>query len=380
MIYLDNSATSFPKPAQVKARMNLAMNQFGANPGRSGYEMSIRTAEEVYRCRQEAAAFFGADGPECVLFQPSCTQALNVVIKGMLRPGDHVVISDLEHNAVMRPLEKLKESGVSYTAAETFPMQPERTAQAFAQAMTDRTKLVVCTYASNVFGIRLPIPAIAEAAHERGIKICVDCAQAAGVVPIDMQKENLDFLCCAGHKGLYGPMGTGLLLVRADTDLPTLVEGGTGTSSREMTQPRELPERFESGTLNIPGIAGLRAGLAFVESRGIDRIRREEMRHVQTLYDELSRMPRVILYTPAPRDPYFVPVLSFNLKGKTSEETGALLAEQDIAVRCGLHCAPAAHEKMKTEDGTVRVSPSCFTKNSEICSFLRVIWRIARQK
>ncbi|WP_099204692.1 aminotransferase class V-fold PLP-dependent enzyme [Scatolibacter rhodanostii] len=378
MIYLDNSATTFPKPIQVINRMNLALKQFAANPGRSGYEMSMRTAEEVYACRRDAAQFFGAEGAECVLFQPSCTQAVNIVIKGLLKPGDHVVVSDLEHNAVMRPLEKMTKVGISYTAAKTYESKPQKTVESFREAIRPETKLVICTYASNVFGIRLPILEIAKVAHEKGVQICVDCAQAAGVVPIHMRKDQLDYLCIAGHKGLYGPMGTGMLIMSSEQQLDTLVEGGTGTSSRELIQPDEFPERFESGTQNIPGIAGLRAGMDFVQKTGIDNIYQKEMKHIAQLYQSLEKIPKVILYTSKPQAPFFVPVLSFNIEGMASEEVGAYLARHDICVRCGLHCAPAAHEKMNTLDGTVRISPSYFTKEHEIQVFLRAIMKIVQ--
>lgn len=376
MIYLDNSATTYPKPVQVINRMNMAMRQFGANPGRSGYEMSMKTAGEVFHCRQDVARFFGVDSEECVLFQASCTQALNVVIKGLLKPGDHVVVSDLEHNAVMRPLEKMKKHGITYSVAEVYPADFDKTLDSFENQITEKTKLVVCTHASNVFGVCLPIREIAALAHRKGAQICVDCAQTAGVMPIDMKKDNLDYLCAAGHKGLYGPMGTGILMVREEQSLDTLMEGGTGTSSLQLIQPQELPERFESGTQNIPGIAGLRAGLDFVKKIGIRTIYQKEIEHIQKIYLALEKLPYVQLYTPYPKFPYSVPVLSFNIKNKSSEEIGAYLADRQIAVRCGLHCAPMAHRKMNTPDGTVRLSPSFFTKEQEIKKIVTVIQKM----
>lgn len=374
MIYLDNGATTFPKPVQVKNRINFAMNNFGANPGRSGYQMSMQTAQEVYACRRDAAIFFGAKNEECVIFQPSCTQALNVIIKGFLKEGDHVVVSDLEHNAVMRPLEKLSAKGdINYTVAKTFACDDSATVKSFQEAMNSRTKLVICTGASNVFGIRLPIAKIAKVAHDSGAKICVDCAQIAGVVPINVEQDKLDFICAPGHKGLLGPMGTGLLIFRKEELIDTLIEGGTGTSSIDFSQPFELPERFESGTQNIPGIAGLRAGIDFLNKTGIENIRKKEMNHIKLIYDELEKISDVKLYTEKPKEPFFVPVLSFNIKNVNSEEVGEYLAQHGIAVRCGLHCAPSAHEKMGTLDGTVRVSPSYFTKEEEIRFFLQKI-------
>lgn len=380
MIYLDNSATTWPKPAAVRNRMMQSLVNFGANPGRSGYGMSIQTGEEVFGCRNDISDFFHADGPECVIFQPSCTQAVNTVLKGLLTDGDHVVVSDLEHNAVMRPLKKLTKSGVSYTVAATYPGDNDRTVASFRKAITPLTKLVVCTHASNVFGIRLPVARIAALAHFYGAKICVDCAQTAGVVPIDIRDYNLDYLCAAGHKGLYGPMGTGILLMRSGDSLETLIEGGTGTQSRELNQPQEPPERYESGTQNISGISGLRAGIRFVQGQGIENIHLKEMRYIQYLYDQLKTMKNVQLYTPRPDLLHYVPVLSFTVNGVPSETVGEYLAARNIAVRCGFHCAPSAHDKMGTSEGTVRVSPSIFTNKNEIDILLQQLRGFRRPK
>lgn len=378
MIYLDNSATTYPKPPVVRQQMQKALRELGANPGRSGYEMSVRTSQAVYRCRERAARMFGAPGPECVVFQPSCTQALNLAIKGSLQPGDHVVVSDIEHNAVMRPLKALEGKGVTYTKAATVPGDNDATLDAFRKAMGPRTKLVVCTGASNVFGIRLPIERVAALCHQYGAKICVDAAQTAGVVPIHVTESGIDYLCCAGHKGLYGPMGTGMLILRdPGCPLATLVEGGTGTQSQSLLQPDDPPERYESGTQNVPGILGLYAGMGFVESMGIENIYRSEMGKVAYLYSRLVRIQPVKLYTQPPAAPYFVPVLSFNIEGVPSESVGQALAKSGIAVRCGLHCAPSAHEKMGTA-GTVRVSPSVFTKPQEIDALAHRVQMLAR--
>lgn len=367
MIYLDNAATTWPKPQGVREAVSRALREYGANPGRSGYEMGVRTTQAVYDCRMSAAALFGAAGPECVIFQPSCTQAVNLVLKGCLKSGDHVVVSDLEHNAVMRPLEELKKRGVTVTAAVVVPGDNDATVDAFRKAMKPNTKLVVCTQASNVFGIRVPVERIAALCHQYGAKICVDCAQSAGLVPIRVQEDGIDYLCCAGHKGLYGPMGTGLLIFRNPEDvLETLVEGGTGTQSQSMLQPQEPPERYESGTLNVPGILGLKAGIDFVRRRGEETIWREEMQRVGELYARLEKIPGVTLYTPTPEFGKSLPVLSFNVEGVENEQVGARLVKVGIAVRCGLHCAPAAHDKLSGGQGTVRVSPSVFTRREEV--------------
>ena len=369
MIYLDNSATTWPKPAQVRAAAARGLSDLGANPGRGGYPASAQAAWEVYQCRKKAAALLGARGPEHVSFQPSCTQALNLVLSSQLQKGDHAVVSDLEHNAVMRPLAALAaQRGVTWTAARTVPGDNDATLEQFRQAMGPRTKLVVCTGASNVFGIKLPVARLAALCHQYGAKLCVDAAQTAGLVPMNVEEEGLDYLCCAGHKGLYGPMGTGLLVVREpDQPLATLVEGGTGTQSRSLLMPEEPPERFESGTLNVPGILGLGAGMEFVRRRGEERVCQEELQKLRLLHHRLSSMERVVLYTPPPEISWSAPVLSFNLRGVPSERVGEFLAKSGIAVRCGLHCAPLAHQKMNTmETGTVRVSPSVFTRREDL--------------
>lgn len=381
MIYLDNSATTYPKPPQVRQAVARALGELGANPGRGGYPMSQRTAQAVYRCRSLAAEFFGAPGPECVIFQPSCTQALNLVLKGTLKQGDHVVVSDLEHNAVMRPLTALSARGVTYTLAKTVPGDNDATLDAFRQAMGPRTKLVVCTQASNVFGFRLPVERVAALCHQYGAKLCVDAAQSAGLVPIHLQRDGIDYLCCAGHKGLYGPMGVGLLVLRDPADgLTPLIEGGTGTQSRSLAQPEDSPERYESGTLNVPGIAGLEAGLLFVRRQGPQALCQKELALLARLHRQLDRLPGVELYTGEPRAPYFLPVLSFNLRGMESEAVGERLGQAGIAVRCGLHCALLAHQKLGTQQGTVRVSPSAFTRREEIDALARQVGRLCREK
>ena len=379
MIYLDNAATTFPKPQIVKQAVSAALEKYGANPGRSGYPMSMATARELYECRREADDFFHGYGPENVVFTSNCTMALHLVLKGWLRPGDHVVVSDLEHNAVMRPLEAMKERGISCTAAHVTIGDHDATVDAFRRALNGKTRLIVCTHASNVWGARLPVERIAAMAREYEIPVALDCAQSAGVLPIDMQDMGVDFLCIAGHKGLYGPMGTGLLLVNPARRLSTVIEGGTGSQSVSLNQPEELPDRLESGTVNVPGIIGLKAGIRFVRSRH-GEIFRKETAYIQTLYDRLSRIPQIVLYTPRPEPQHFVPVLSCNVKNVPSEEVGAQLARYGIAVRCGLHCAPAAHGAMGTlEQGTIRMASSVFSNIAEINTvyqgFLKIIHR-----
>ena len=363
MIYLDNSATTFPKPTAVRKAMNDAVTQYGANPGRSGHSMSIRASEEIFRCRSEAASMFGASSPDNVVFTLNCTHAINIVLKGLLRKGDHVVISDMEHNAVVRPLYALKERGISYSVAKISEDDPDETLASFRDSLKDNTKLVVCTHVSNVWGIRLPIERITALCHQYGAEVLIDASQSAGMLPLSMGDIGIDYLCTSGHKGLYSPMGVGMLITSKGGRLNTFIEGGTGSNSAMFEQPDIMPDRFESGTQNLPAIAGLRAGIKFVTSITPEKIHAHEIMLLQNLYDRLAENKRVILYTPRPDMLHSGGVLSFNIKDADSEVTADYLnTRYGIAVRAGLHCAPLAHKHFGTEkQGTVRVSPSYFT-------------------
>ena len=380
MIYLDNAATTYPKPQSVLVATQRAMRDFGANPGRSGHRMSMAAAEEVFRCRKALADFFHCACPECVAFTLNCTYAINMVLKGLLKQGDHVVCSNLEHNAVMRPLHALREHGITYTAAAVTEGDNDATVDAFRQALQKNTALVICTQASNVTGVRVPVERIAALCKQYGIPMAVDCAQSAGVLPIDMEDSGIDYLCAPGHKGLYGPMGTGFLIAQNGDKLRTVIEGGTGTSSADFAHPLEMPERFESGTQNLSGIAGLRAGIRFLQTKTPSRIFLHEIRLMQRLYDRLSHIEGIRLYTQRPTLTHHVPVVSFNLTGLDSEDVGRLLSDRGIAVRAGLHCAPATHRMLGTlEHGTVRVCPSAFTTNMEIDRFSNNIAILAKK-
>ena len=376
MIYLDNSATTYPKPLKVRQAVANAM-QMSANPGRSGHDFSIKASEEIFKTRSTAAKFFNFSKEENIIFTLNCTTAINIVLKGILKNGDHVVVSSLEHNAVMRPLEKLTQKGVSYTVAEVFPCDNDKTVNSFRNAINGKTKLIICTHASNVWGIKLPIERISALAHEYGVLFATDTAQSAGVIPIDLDNTNIDFLCTAGHKGLYGSMGTGMLIISGNTIPDTLIEGGTGTNSISFQQPDELPERFESGTPNYSGIVGLRAGMEFVTNKKIENISKHEFMLIKHLYKALAKIPKVKLYLPEPDEKYFVPILSFNIDGLDSENVSSFLNKNGIAVRAGLHCSPMAHKMMNTlETGAVRVSPSVFTKLSDIDYFIHTIKKL----
>lgn len=378
MIYLDNSATTYPKPEAVRRAVGQALTQYGANPGRAGHRFAMKTAEAVFRARRLAADFFGEERIENVIFTPGCTQSLNMVLKGRLRPGDHVVISCLEHNAVYRPVAALASEGVHHTVARVFPGDDGRTLESIESCLKSNTKMVVCTHGSNVFGIRLPIEDIGRLAHAHHAEMTLDAAQSAGVAEYDLRQMPVDFLCCSGHKGLYGPMGIGLLIARGER-LKPFVRGGTGSQSALTEQPEEYPDRLESGTPNVPGILGLEAGIRFVQQKGARRIAEHETELVRRLHQRLAQNPRVQLYTPIPEMGRCFPVLSFNVLDLPSEETAQRLNKAGFAVRAGLHCAPLAHSWMGTlENGTVRVSVSAFNNRQEIDALAEALKDISK--
>lgn len=382
MIYFDNAATTYPKPRMVREAMARALLEYGANPGRSGYTMSLHTADRIYRCREQAAALFGLPDPENVVFTLNCTHAVNTVLHGVLRQGDHVVTSDLEHNAVMRPLYRMAEDGmISYSAAHVCEGDFDQTAENFRKAIRKDTRMIICMHASNVFGTVLPIAQIASLAHEHGLLFAVDAAQSAGVLPINMTELGIDFLCMPGHKGLYGPMGTGLLLCADGETVRPLVEGGTGSLSAHLYQPSVLPDKLESGTGNTPGVLALSAGLDFVQTVGPRSIAAHELTLMRELYDALAAMDHVRLYTQKPKQGTHVPLLALNLTGLHSEETAARLNQDGIAVRSGLHCAPCAHSAYGTsETGTVRIAPSYFTNKKDLYELIKSVRKIAKER
>ena len=374
MIYLDNAATTWPKPRGTAAAIADVLSSRGANPGRGSYRMAALSSETVYNCRCRAAGFFGAKAPENVIFTPSCTHAINYVLKGVLSAGDHVIISDMEHNAVTRPVMQLAKKGVQFSVAHVHECDPEATLAQFRRNLRVNTRLVFCTHASNVFGIKLPIGEIGQLAHRNGILFGVDCAQSAGTAELDLAALQADFLCMPAHKGLYGIMGLGLLIINGDRKLSTLIEGGTGSLSGVNVQPDFLPDRFESGTLNVPAIAALDVGLRFIGSIGRERLENHEMSLICRAYDALAAMPQCQLYTSRPQCGSHVPLLSFNIDGIPSDEAAQMLGEREIAVRAGLHCAGDAHRAMGTQSGgTIRICPSVFTSTEEIDAFIGAV-------
>ena len=375
MIYLDNAATTFPKPGEVNRAVYRFLSSKAANPGRSGHALSMASAHEVYRCREEAAALFNAPGPECVAFTLNATFAINFALKGALR-GGHVVTSALEHNAVLRPLFAMRAAGVAYDTAAVDLLDDDATVENFRKMIRPDTVMIACTHASNVCGRALPIGRLGELCREKGLAFLVDASQSAGVLPIDVQAMHIDYLCTAGHKSLYGPMGTGLLVTSCGERLATVVEGGTGSNSASLEQPDFMPDRLESGTLNAPGIAGLRAGLRFVKRRGVAAIARSEQALALQLYDVLADTDGIRLYTPRPETGY-VPVVSFNIGGMSSVDAVSALDKAGFALRGGLHCAPAAHRFFGTLDsGMIRAGIGAFNTPADISALCAAVKKI----
>ena len=382
MIYADNSATTFPKPQTVYQSVNYSTRHYGGNSGRSGHRMSLESAEQIYRCRETTAEFFHAEKTENIIFTPNCTYSLNTVIKGFVRQGEHIVISDLEHNSVLRAVNEMTKTGASYTVAQTVHGDFETTLNHFRRAINEKTKLIVLTHASNVTGTILPVSRIIALAHQYNSKVLVDTAQTAGVIPIDVEAWNADFVAAAGHKGLMGIMGTGLLYIRNPETVSPLIFGGTGSSSLEYSQPEIMPDKFESGTSNLTGISSLKAGIEFIQKRGIEHIHRYEYRLIEELYAGLKKIPEVILYTQKTDIEYQAPLLSFNIGTMPSEDVAEILNRRyRILVRAGLHCAPLAHKKLHTENqGTVRISLSVFNTSTQIQTILQAVKNISKKK
>ncbi len=375
MIYLDNGATSFPKPLSVRQNVDISLKKFSANPGRSGHSLSLRAAKEIFECRKRLKELFNVNSEEEIIFTENCTMALNTVIFGLLSEGDHVLISSMEHNSVTRPLESLKDKGVTYSTFD-YSYDDNETVDNVRNLIKPETKLVICTHASNVFGFRFPIERICALCHTYGILFCVDSAQSAGVFDIDVGTNQYDFVCMSGHKSLYGPMGTGVLILN-NRNLKPLLYGGTGTESVKKSQPEGLPEKFESGTQNMNGISGLKAGVDFVKNRGIKNIYNHEYKLAKRLFNGLANNRKVITYNKSFDYGKVAPVVSFNIDGVYSEDLVAKLNKYGIMTRGGLHCSPLAHTTMNTiENGTVRVVPGAFNTINDINYLLNIIRKL----
>jgi len=376
-MYLDNAATSHPKPEMVYHAMSEAARA-GGSPGRGGHRLALGAGRRVLGAREALAGLLGAPDPSRMLFTGSCTESLNLALKGLLRPGDHVVTTAVEHNALRRPLAVLERQGVGVTWVPAGPDGRVDPA-AVRAAITANTRLIALAHASNVSGAVQPVAEIGEVARKAGVFYLVDAAQSAGAIPLHMEQMGIHLLAAPGHKGLLGPQGTGILCVDPAVPLRPMREGGTGSHSTEALQPELFPEGFESGTLNVPGIAGLAAGAAFVCHEGIEKIRSRELALTETLVEGLSRIAGVTVYGPADLK-LRAAVVSFNIDGMDPGEVEELLDERfGIIGRAGLHCNPGCHALLGSLalGGAMRLSPGPFTTASEILEAVRAVAAVA---
>lgn len=377
MTYFDNAATTFPKPETVYKNTMEAMRDYGANPGRSGHKLALKINRGIYNTREALANLFHIKNPMNMIFTFNCTESLNLGIKGILKPGDHVITTSMEHNSVHRPIKYLESIGVESTIVQADHMgriKPED----IRKSIKSNTKLIATTHISNLTGTIMPIEEIGGIAKSNGIIYLVDAAQSAGVYPIDVDVMNIDILAFPGHKGLLGPQGTGGLYIREGLNIQETFQGGTGSISHSLEQPDMSPDRYESGTPNGPGIIGLGAGIQYINTRGMDAIRNHEEQLTQYFIEEVNKIPGVKLYGPCDVRQQAA-VVSLNIKDYDSSEIAYILDEQyDIMVRPGLHCAPLAHKTIGTFDqGAVRFSFSPFNTMDEIEYGIKAIREIA---
>lgn len=377
MIYFDNAATSWPKPPTVAAAVQEQLTSAGGNPGRSGHRFSVAAARIVEETREALALLFHVGDPSRIAFAHNATHALNVALYGLLRPGDRVMTTSVEHNSVMRPLRHLETIGAQ---VDVVPCEPDGSLdlRKVDAALTPGTRLLVTTHASNVTGTILPVGGLAAMARLRGIRYVVDAAQTAGTVPIDVEALGVDLLAFTGHKGLFGPTGTGGLYVRETVELMPLIRGGTGSDSAHEVQPEFMPDTFESGTLNVAGIAGMGAGVRFLAEIGVEAVQAHERGLATRFLDAAGAIPGVTIYGPSAA-PSRCGIVSFNVAGASPSEVGLLLDETfGIMARTGLHCAPAAHRTIGSfPDGTVRFGFGWFNTVAEVDAAVAALREIA---
>lgn len=380
MIYLDNAATSWPKPEPVYEALGNFLRTAGANPGRAGHRMAVAAAESIARTRRQIATLINAELPDRVVFTHNATDSLNLAIHGLLGPGDHAITTSMEHNSVIRPLRALERQGMSLTvvAADHFGVVDPAAVEA---ALRPETRLIAMTHASNVTGAVMPIADIAEIARRHNVLLLVDAAQTVGAREIDVQSLGVDLLAFPGHKGLLGPTGTGGLYIGSRVDIEQfqpLRSGGTGVQSEDTEQPLALPYRYEAGTVNTPGIAALGEGVSFVLNRSVAQIAADEEARMTQLRDGLRAIEGVRLFEISPRAEQAA-VLSFVIDGWTPADAGAVLDQTfDIACRVGLHCAPLTIETIGAMPrGTIRLSPGPFTTEDDIDGAISAVGELA---
>lgn len=380
-IYLDNAATSFPKAPGVSRAVAEVIDHLGTSPGRGSYRLALQAGRLLFDIRETVADFFGIADASRVVFTSGATEALNLALFGLLQPGDRVITSSMEHNAVLRPLHALQQRGIEVVRvpADASGLVAAHDIRAAATQGTKRTRMVALTHAANVTGTIQPIEELGPWCRAEGILLLVDAAQSAGLLPIDVEAQGIDLLAVPGHKNLLGPAGTGFLYVREGLQPRPLNFGGTGGDSSSPLPPEELPERLESGTLNLPGLAGLRAGLLYLQSRGLQAVRRHKAALLEQVLSGLKRLDGVRIYGPGEAACH-AGVVSINLAGRDPVEIGYRLdADFGICVRTGLHCAPEAHRTIGSfPDGTVRISPGLFNTSADIDTLLQALHVLAK--
>ncbi|WP_209125213.1 aminotransferase class V-fold PLP-dependent enzyme [Alkalihalobacillus sp. BA299] len=377
-IYFDQAASSFPKPPKVGEAVLEAITEYGANPGRGGHTLAVRANDVIFNTRKKLAMMFGERNPDNVCFYLNATQALNQAIQGIqFEEGDHVISTSFEHNSVRRPLERLKETKAIKVSYIEPKVNGQTLLELVEQQINEKTKAVVVSHGSNVTGTILPVEEIGKITKQHGILFIVDASQTAGILPIHMTDMNIDILAFPGHKGLMGPQGTGVLIIKEHVDLVPLIYGGTGSHSEDIHQPLKRPERFESGTLNTPGIAGLLAGIEEINSIGLDHIYEHEAKLTTYCIGKLSEIEGIRMFGPGLNEPRLA-VISFTIEGIDVHEAAMILDQHyHIAVRAGLHCSPLTHSIMGTNQvGTIRVSFGLYNTIEEIDRFIEAIKEI----
>ncbi len=371
MIYLDNAATTFPKPPRVINEVHRCISEYCGNPGRGSHALALAAAEQIYSCREALCELLGAPSPERILFTQSTTYALNLAIKGLLKPGDHVLISALEHNAVRRPVCRLAAEGkITYDVFPVFGSEPQKLLTDIEARLRPETRAIVCTHASNICSLTLPLKAIGELCQRKGLLFVVDAAQSAGVYDINMENMHIDALAVPGHKALYGIQGCGVLALSERMLLDTLVDGGSGIDSLSSEMPTDPPERYEAGTLPTPAIVGLLEGVRSLRDETAADVARREQSLYLALRERLEALAHIKIYAAE----YVGSVLLFNHQRICSTDVGQYLSGKGICVRAGLHCAPLAHEALRTpESGAVRVSFGRYNTLSDVDALWRAL-------
>lgn len=378
IIYLDNAASTWPKPPAVKEKMAEAIENFAANPGRGGHALAMKASKAVFQTRMHVSRLFGIQNPNNLFFYLNATQALNQAIKGYLKEGDHVISSSIEHNSVRRPLEymsRTKQVEITYVEPredQLFYVDD------FARQIRPNTRLIAVSHASNLTGVILPVAELGSLAKEHGIAFLVDASQTAGVLPIHVEQMNIDMLAFPGHKGLYGPQGTGGLYVQPEIDLEPMLHGGTGSQSEAVDQPTARPDRYESGTVNTVGLAGLLGGVQAIMEKGIENIAEHEWQLTQKAIAGLQEIPGVVVYGPG-IETRRVGVVSFTIRDVDATEVSFILDQTyGIATRAGFHCSPLGHETAGTaQTGSVRASFGMYNTEKDIEALLQAVREIA---